>query len=71
MDKFRQFVKDLGQAEAAKLFGVSQGMVSHWVTGRKPISPRRAAEIEAATQGQLRREELCPEVFGDVTETAA
>jgi DNA-binding transcriptional regulator YdaS (Cro superfamily) len=53
----------LSQADVAELMGVSQAMVSHWLTGRKAITPERAKQIEHATGGAVRRHELRPDIF--------
>lgn len=55
--------RGLSQAEVADLVGVSQGMVSHWLNGRKAITPERAKQIEHATAGAVRRHELRPDIF--------
>jgi DNA-binding transcriptional regulator YdaS (Cro superfamily) len=52
-----------GQMALARLLGISQAMVSHWVTGRKAITPERAVQIEQATAGAVRRHELRPDIF--------
>lgn len=61
----------ISQAELAELVGVSQGMVSHWLTGRKAITPERAKQIEHATGGAVRRHELRPDIFDAPAEPAA
>jgi DNA-binding transcriptional regulator YdaS (Cro superfamily) len=38
-------------------------MVSHWLTGRKAITPERAKQIEDATGGLVKRHELRPDIF--------
>ncbi len=38
---------DVGSTVAARLMGVSQGMVSHWYLGNRRISPKNRAKVEA------------------------
>jgi DNA-binding transcriptional regulator YdaS (Cro superfamily) len=52
------------QQELADRLGVTQGIISQWVLGRVPVPPERAAAIERATQGEVTRVELRPDVFG-------
>ncbi len=40
---------------------IKQGHVSYWLKNSLPAS--RALQIEAALDGQVTREELCPEIF--------
>lgn len=58
------------QVELAKALGVSQGLVGHWVNGRRRITAERAIEIETATGGAVSRADLRPDLFGS-TEDAA
>lgn len=37
-------------------------MVSQWVSGHRPLTPARCPRIESATAGEVRCEELCPDV---------
>lgn len=60
-DYFRQG-DSLTQTALAKRLGVSQGLVSQWVAGRTAVSAERAIEIERATSGAVRCEELRPDV---------
>jgi DNA-binding transcriptional regulator YdaS (Cro superfamily) len=53
----------LSQAALADLVGVSQPMVSHWLTARKAITPERARQIEHVTGGAVTRHELRPDIF--------
>lgn len=55
--------ESITQAEFALMVGVSQGSVSHWVVGRKQVSPRRAAIIEQKTSGKVSIKDLCPYLF--------
>lgn len=51
-----------GQAGIARLLGVSPQAVSQWVSGVRPVPPRHAIAIEAATG--VSRHDLRPDVFG-------
>lgn len=51
-----------GQAGIARLLGVSPQAVSQWVSGLRPVPPRHAIAIEAATG--VSRHDLRPDVFG-------
>ena len=53
----------ISQSDMADRLGVSQGMVSHWLRGRKNITAEKARDIEIATNGAVRRHELRPDVF--------
>jgi DNA-binding transcriptional regulator YdaS (Cro superfamily) len=53
----------VSQSDLADRVGVSQGMVSHWLGGRKGITAERARDIEIATNGVVQRHELRPDVF--------
>lgn len=67
MDAFKEFVEAVGQAEAAKRLGISQGMVSHILTGRKKVSAERAIDIEERmkrSKYKLTRADLRPDLYG-------
>jgi len=49
------------QRELAKRIGVMPPTVNQWCMGERPVPPRRAVQIEAATAGAVRRESLCPD----------
>lgn len=69
-----EYIESTGksQSEIGRMAGgVSQGMVSQWVTGHRPISVKRALLLERATNGVLTVEALCPGVFGGASEAAA
>ena len=55
-----------GQAGIARLLGVSPQAVSQWVSGMRPVPPRHAIAIEAATG--VSRHDLRPDVFGPAEE---
>jgi DNA-binding transcriptional regulator YdaS (Cro superfamily) len=59
------------QAELAGRLGVSQSMVSQWLTGISRITAERALDIERATQGQVTRHDLRPDIFGQPQQKAA
>lgn len=67
MESLRKFINapGMGQTRAAALFGVSQGLVSHWLNGRKRITAERAKQIETATGGAVSRADLRPDLFAD------
>lgn len=48
----------LSQKSLAKKLGVTQGLVSHLEVGRQKITANRAVEIEIATNGELRFDQL-------------
>lgn len=53
----------LKQADFGRLADVHQGMVSQWVNGDRPVSPKAALAIERNTDGVLSRFDLCPDTF--------
>jgi len=57
------------QDDLASILGVSQGMISHWVTGRNRLTAERAIQIEQATDGQVSRYALRPDIFGQPNES--
>jgi len=61
--KLEQYLKNTSQDAFAQAIGVSQGLVSHWVTGRTRIPAERVLTIEAATDGKVTRHELRPDLY--------
>ena len=55
-----------GQAALAKHLGVTPGAVYQWCTGKRPIPAERCPDIEQATEGQVRCEELRHDIAWDV-----
>lgn len=53
-----------GQTRLAKQIGVSQGHLWCWLYRDKNIPAKRVPAIEAATNGQITRYQLLPDVFG-------
>lgn len=51
------------QAELAARIKAHPSLISQWVTGHRPVAPRHCIAIELATNGQVTRYALCPEVF--------
>lgn len=41
------------QADAAEVFKVSQGTISHWITGRRRPKPSKAREIVERSGGRV------------------
>lgn len=57
----REAAKIIGsQAELARKLQVRTPTVNQWCSGLRPVPAARAAKIEALTQGQIRRCDLCP-----------
>jgi DNA-binding transcriptional regulator YdaS (Cro superfamily) len=50
------------QTELASRVGVSVQMVNQWVKQRRPVPIDKAVEIEIATGGKVKAEELNPKV---------
>ncbi len=65
MDLAKYIRSTLGvtQASFAKELGVSQGLVWQWLNGRTKITPKRAKQIEQATQGAITRHDILPDLF--------
>lgn len=54
-----------GQTELADKINRTQGQVSSWVVGRRPVPPKHCIPIEAITKGAVTRFELRPDIFGE------
>lgn len=52
------------QAVAAQTFAVTQGTISHWVTGRRRPSPDKAREIVERSRGKVKFSEIYAERQG-------
>ncbi len=50
------------QARLARRIDANQEDLAGWLAGRRPMPTHRAVEIEFATRGEVRAEELLPEV---------
>ncbi len=65
LDPIQEAVTLLGGArQLAKASGVSHQAVSFWLTGARQISPALALRVAAATNGQVTKEALRPDIFG-------
>ena len=65
MDKLIEAIKIAGnQARLAELVGVNPMAVSHWKSRKVPAS--RCMAIEVATDGRVTRQDLRPDIFGEV-----
>ena len=54
----------LTQAAFGAKVGASQGMVWQWLSGYRPVSPEAAVRIEKGTAGEIKRQQLRPDIFG-------
>ena len=52
-----------GQAELARLLGVSAPTVNQWCKGIRDVPPARCAAIERATGGKVTRADLRPDDY--------
>ncbi|MNF75804.1 hypothetical protein D3C84_578860 [compost metagenome] len=48
------------QAEMARLLRVTAPTVNQWCSGERAVPAKRALQIEALTQGQIKKTDLCP-----------
>ena len=48
------------QAEMARLLQVTAPTVNQWCSGDRAVPAKRALQIEALTDGQVKRSDLCP-----------
>ena len=56
--------KGISQSEFARRVGVSPGLVWQWINNQTGITAEKAVAIERATDGELPRDRLRPDVFG-------
>ncbi len=52
-----------GVTNMATRLKVSRQMVHYWINGTHKVAPSRAKQIEEATHGLVKREEIRPDVF--------
>jgi len=48
------------QAEMARLLRVTPPTVNQWCSGERAVPAKRALQIEALTEGQIKKADLCP-----------
>ena len=58
----KTYFKDRSQADLAKALNVTPGAVNQWISGATVITEGRCIQIEAATNGLVRCEDLRPDV---------
>lgn len=56
----KQFAKHL---ETTQGLDLTQGAISHWLTGRAKIAAEHVLKIEAATNGAVKRTSLRPDLY--------
>lgn len=62
MNAIQRAIKTLGsQAHLAQALGVRQPTISEWAKGERPIPIERCVQIEQATKGAVRRQDLRPD----------
>lgn len=64
MDKLRTFLETRGvsQSDLCRRIGAYPPDMSRWLLGTKPVPPERCALIERETEGEVRVEDLRPDV---------
>ena len=65
-----EFLKTTSQSDLARRLGVTQPLISNWVTGKTRISAERCIEIERATDGAVTRMDLRPDLFGNLPKSS-
>ncbi len=53
----------LNQTQFAEKIGVNQGLVSMWLHDKVRMKPEWALKVERATDGELTRYELRPDIY--------
>lgn len=56
-----QYLQDKSAADLARTLGVSPVLVSQWRKGSRPIPIERCTQIEAATGGNVTRQDMRPD----------
>lgn len=59
------------QTTLAQELELTQGQVSSWVVGRRPIPAKHCRTIETLTKGAVTRFDLRPDIFGAPADVAA
>ena len=58
----KTYLSDHKQVDLARELGVTQGAVHQWANGLSRVSAERCIQIEKATKGAVRCEDLRPDV---------
>jgi len=59
-EKISSLIKFFGsQAKTGEALGVSQAMVSYWLSGSQKVSPEKALLAETITDGAIKASSLC------------
>ena len=66
MDKLIAYIKSHSPRVLAQQIGVSRQALDKWKLGITQPSPLRAADIERATDGEVKRSDLWPELWPPV-----
>lgn len=67
----KTYLEKSSQSELAHALGVTQGTISHWLTGRVRVPAERVIPIEQATGGKVTRQELRPDLYPEHVKRAA
>lgn len=59
----KTYLETTTQSDLARRLGVTQALISHWLTGKTRISAERCVEIERVTEGAVMRFDLRPDLF--------
>ena len=59
-----------GVTALSRTLDTPQSFVSQWKSGDRPVPPRWCIPIEDATDGEVTRYELRPDIFGEPTQAA-
>lgn len=60
--QLKDYLQTHTQAALARALGVTPGAVNQWVSGETKLTAERCIQIEEATLGQVRCEDLRPDV---------
>lgn len=60
--QLKDYLQKHTQAELARSLGVTPGAVNQWVSGKTRLTAERCIRIEEATLGQVRCEDMRPDV---------
>lgn len=55
-----------GTYQAAKLMGIKPPAISGWISGNRPVPPKRCVQIEQLTDGAVTRADLRPDDYWEI-----